>query len=118
MITPNSCPRSIIVTELTSRRTSERMVSVLSGDRPGEHWAQRSRAAKTTSGFETLQIVTPSAVPRATAKQLRPEPDRAPRIANGWPVLTSFVPVTTWIDAPVKPRCSNFVATIFQDVGV
>ena len=95
-------PWEIIVT-VTSPLTSARMERVFSGGPPGEQGAQVSGAEKTMTGLEILQIVDPSATPRATAKQVRPAFERPPISAKAWP-FASPVAVMMRTESRTNPR--------------
>jgi len=82
---------------------SPRTVRTFSAGPAGEHAAHVSVAEKTIRGVEIRQIVAPSTVPRATAKQVRAAFERAPISANGWP-LASRVPVTMRTESREKPK--------------
>jgi hypothetical protein len=62
------------------------------------------------TGFEMRQIAAPTAVPRATATQLRPVAVRPPMIANCRPFV-SVVAVTTWTESGASPRRAEFAFT-------
>ena len=83
---------------------------------PGEHAAHLSGTEKTVTGPEKRQIVPPSALPRATAKHVRPAFDRPPIRPNGCP-FASFVPVTTRMESRAKPRRANLARSTPHRAG-
>src|SRR5436309_3407209 len=94
---------------VTSALTKARIEWVSSAGPPGEHGAHLSGAEKTVTGLENRHLVTPIALPRATAKHVRPA-FVPPIRAKGWP-FASLVPVTTRTEPRANPRRAKLAVT-------
>src|SRR2546423_15548547 len=94
---------------VTSALTKARIERLFLAAPPGEHAVHRSGAENTVSGLEKRHVVTPIALPRATAKHVRPA-FLPPIRANGCP-FSSFVPVTTRTEPRANPRRAKRAVT-------